>query len=128
MPDRPLPDYVTDGNLLEDKLAFNPEYEIIRMDYPVHMHPAENTPDLKGEYFALVFRSPETGFVHFLNLSRLNTFILTRLVEEDVPVKILKGEIARASGIESSRFLEEALEKFIGDLMEKKLILGFQKE
>ena len=39
MPDRPFPDYVKEGNVLEDRLAFNPEYEIIRMDYPVHLYP-----------------------------------------------------------------------------------------
>ena len=128
MPDRPYPEYRSNGNVLEDRLAFNPEYEIIRMDYPVHMHPAEETFGLKGEYFVLIFRSPDTGYVQFLNLSALNTYILTRLVEEDVPVSDLKGEIARASGIESGRYLDEALEKFIGDLMDKRLILGFKKE
>ena len=128
MPDRSFPEYTDRGSFLEDRLVFNPEYEIIRLTYPVHMHPAEKTPEHTGDYFVLIFRSPDTGFVHFLNLSGLNTYILTRLVEEDVPLNELKGDIARTTGIESGRYLDEALEKFIGDLMNKKLILGFKKE
>ncbi len=83
---------------------------------------------MKGDYYALVFRSPDTGYVHFLDLPVLNIFILTHLVEEDIPVNDIKGEIARTTGIESGRYLDEALSTFMGDLMERKLILGFKKE
>lgn len=128
MPDRPFPDYVENGNIFTDRLAFNPEYEVIRLDYPVHLYSAEEATALKGDYFALIYRSPDTGFVKFLNLSGLNTYILTRLVEDDVPLNQIKGDIATVSGIESGKYLDDALEKFIRDLMEKKLILGFYKE
>lgn len=128
MPDRPFPEYEKKGDVLERKLAFNPEYEIVRMDYPVHMYPAEQASALKGDYFVLIFRSPETGYVQFLNLSALNVFILTRLVEEDLPACQLRGEIAEATGIESGKYMDEALEKFIAALMQKQLILGFKKE
>jgi hypothetical protein len=45
-----------------------------------------------------------------------------------LPVGNLKGDIARATGIESGLYLDEVLEKFITDLMDKHLILGFKKE
>ncbi len=125
MPDRTVPEHSKTGNIFLDILAFNPEYEIIRLDYPVHMHPAGQTMELKGEYFVLVFRSPETGHVQFLDLSGLNTYILTRLAEERVPLNDLKGDIARMAGIESGKYLDDSLSTFIGDLIEKKLILGF---
>lgn len=128
MPDRPYPEFTDQGNLLNDSLAFNPEHEIIKLEYPVHMHPADKTPELKGDYYTLIFRAPETGYVQFLDLSALNIYILSRLIEEDVPVRDIKGDIARATGIESDKYLDEALSKFIGDLMERKLILGFKKE
>jgi hypothetical protein len=127
MPDRPYPEFVSVGNIFMDRLAFNPEYEIVRLDYPVHLYPAEQASEMKGDYFALVFRAPETGNVQFLNLSGLNTYILTRLVEENIPLNELKGDIASASGIESGKYLDDALEKFIGDLMNKELILGFTR-
>jgi uncharacterized protein len=128
MPDRTFPVFVDKGNTLEESLAFNPEYEIVRLEYPVHMHPAEEASGLKGEYFVLIFRAPHTGYVQFINLSALNVYILTRMVEEDLPVSQLKGDIARATGIESGKYLDEALEQFITDLMDKQLILGFKTE
>ncbi len=128
MPDRPYPQYSSHGNIFVDRLAINPDYEIIRMDYPIHLHPADDTIPLKGDYFVLVFRAPETGHVHFLNLSAINTYIITRLVEEGLPLNDIKGDIARAAGIESGKYLDDALSTFIGDLIKKKLILGYLKE
>ena len=128
MPDRDYPEYTKQGNLFTDRLAFNPEHEIVKLDYPVHLHPAEETIDLKGDYYTLIFRAPETGYVQFLNLSGLNTYILTRLLEEDVPLDELKGDIAQVAGIESGKYLDDALQTFITDLMNKRLILGYLKE
>lgn len=128
MPDRAFPDFVKDGSLLEDRLAFNPEFEIMKLSYPVHMYPTGQAAGLKGDYFALVFRSPDTGYVQFLNLSALNVYIFTRMVEEDLPVGHLRGEIARATGIESGKYMDDVLSRFVGELMQKQLILGFKKE
>lgn len=125
MPDKPFPEYSQTGNIFLDRLVFNPEYEIVRLEYPVHMYSAEKTLELKGNYFVLVFRSPETGNVQFLNLSGLNTYILTRLADEPIPLNDLKGDIAQMAGIESEKYLDEALSIFIGDLIDKKLILGY---
>ena len=128
MPDRAFPEYVNEGKRLYNRLAFNPEYEIVRMSYPVHMYAATEAAELKGDYFVLIFRSPDTGYVQFLNLSALNVYILTRMVEEDLPADQLRGEIALATGIESGKYLDEALENLIGELMQKQLILGFKKD
>ena len=128
MPDRPYPQVSPHGNIFMDRLVLNPEFEIVRLDYPVHLHAAEKASEMKGDYFVLIFRTPDSGKVQFLNLSGINTYILTRMVEEVVPLNQLKGDIAQASGIESGKYLDDALEKFIGDLMEKQLILGFLKE
>ncbi len=128
MPDRPYPDFVKEGDLLKNTLAFNPEYEIVRLEYPVHTHPVREARELSGEYFSLLYRMPESGHVQFLNLSALNVYIITRLQEEKVPLNEIKNEIARVAGIESGRYLDDALRKFCGDLLERKMILGFKKE
>ncbi|MEN8203944.1 MAG: DNA-binding domain-containing protein [Bacteroidota bacterium] len=128
MPDRPFPEYESQGNIFTDRLAFNPEFEIILLEYPVHMYPAWEAEDRKGDYYVLIFREPDSGKVQFLNLSVIHTYILSLLMEEDRPLNQLKGEIAQTAGIESMKYLDDALEKFTGDLMQKKLILGFQKE
>jgi len=128
MPNRIFPSFISEGDMLEDPMVFNPEYEIVRLEYPVHMHPAEEAAGLKGEYYVLIFRAPDTGYVQFLNLSALNTYIVTRMAEEELPVGHLKGDISRATGIDSGLYLDEVLQQFITDLMDKQLILGFKKE
>ena len=125
MSDRPKPDFITEGDILQDTLVFNPEYEIVRLEYPVHVRPVLEAAELKGDYYALLYRLPETGHVQFLDLSALNVYIISRLQEEKVPLNELKGEFARLSGIESGTYLDEALQTFIGDLKERRLILGF---
>ncbi len=125
MADRSAPDFITEGDISKDALVFNPEYEIVHLEYPVHMHPALEVAELKGDYYALLYRLPETGHVQFLDLSALNIYIINRLQEEKVPLQELKGEFARVAGIESGRYLDEALQTFLGDLLKRKLILGF---
>jgi len=128
MPDRSVPEYVKQGNIFTHHLAINPEFEIIQLEYPVHMYPANDTADKKGDYYVLIFREPESGKVIFLNLSAIHTYIISLLMEEGRPLNQLKGKIAQTAGIESMKYLDDALEKFIGDLMQKQLILGFLKE
>ncbi len=127
MPDRPFPEYGDRGNIFRDPLAFNPEYEIIKLEYPVHLHSAQESAELRGNYFILVMRDPDTGNVSFMDLSPVHAYILTRLVEEHLPLNDLKSDVAWMAGIESMRYLDDSLSKFIGDLMEKRLILGFLK-
>ncbi|MEA3461106.1 MAG: putative DNA-binding domain-containing protein [Bacteroidota bacterium] len=128
MPDRPYPDFVSEGDLFKDRLAFNPEYEIVRLDYPVHTHPVNEAINMKADYFTLLYRMPESGHVQFLNLSALNVYIITRLQDENVPLNEIKNEFARVAGIESGRYLDDALRKFLGDLLERKMILGYLRE
>jgi hypothetical protein len=51
--------------------------------------------------------------------------MILKMVEERIPVASITGEIAMAAGIESETYLEQVLEQFIRELMEKKLVLGF---
>ena len=128
MPDRPYPDFISEGDLFQATLAFNPEYEIIGLDYPIHTHSVSEALHLKGDHFALLYRLPESGHVQFLALSALNVYIITRLQEENVPLNEIKNEFARVAGIESGKYLDDALAKYLGDLLERKMILGFKKE
>jgi len=127
MPDRPYPEFESEGDLMKDRLVFNPEYELVGLEYPVHTHAVREAMHMKGDYFALLYRLPDSGHVQFLNLSALNVYIITRLQEAKVPPGEIKHEFARVAGIESGRYLDDALMKFLGDLVERKLILGFTK-
>ncbi len=125
MPDRPYPDFVSEGDLFRNILVFNPEYEIIQLEYPVHTLPVREAIHMKGDYFALLYRLPESGHVQFLSLSALNVYIITRLQEEKLALDRIKHEFARVAGIESGKYLDEALKLFLGDLLERKMILGY---
>ena len=125
MPDRSYPEFLNEGDIFQDRLAFNPEYEIVRLEYPIHLHPVSEALHMKGDHFALLYRLPESGHVQFLGLSALNVYIITRLQEMNAPLNEIKHEFARVAGIESGRYLDDALEKFIGDLLERKMILGY---
>ena len=128
MPDRPYPQFVSEGDLFQDRLAFNPEYEIVQLEYPIHTHPVSEAIHMKGDHFALLYRLPESGHVQFLGLSALNVYIITRLQEEKVALNEIKNEFASVAGIESGRYLDDGLEKFLGDLLERKMILGFTRK
>jgi hypothetical protein len=128
MPDRASPEFQNKGNLFTDRLVFNPEYEIVHLEYPVHIRPVREAIAMKGEYFVLIYRVPESGEVQFLDLSGLHVYIITRLQQEKVRLQEIKNEIGRVAGIESGKYLEDALSDFLGDLLERKMILGFQKQ
>lgn len=127
MPDRPHPEFREEGRLFQDHLVFNQEFEIIQLRYPVHIHPVQEALGQEGAYYVLLYRMPGTGHVQFLNLSALHVYIIKRLQEEGVPLNAIKHEIARVAGIESGRYLDEALETFLEDLKQRKLILGFTR-
>ncbi len=128
MPDRPFPEIRTEGNILSDPLAFNPEHELVRLAYPVHLHSAEQSIRLKGDYYVMVYRMPGTGNIQFLDLTELHVYMILKMIEERIPLASILGEIAQATGIESETYLEEALGQFIRELIDKKLVLGFLKE
>jgi len=126
MPDVDPGPYVNHGKLLNDALVFNPEKRLLSLDYPVHLHPVEQASGMKGSWFVMLYRLPESGNVRFLDLSPLHVHILAEMEEREAAVSDLKAEIARISGIESEAFLDETLEKLLGAFMEKQLILGFK--
>jgi hypothetical protein len=128
MPDRPFPSFRHQGNLFLDPLAFNPEHEIIKLEYPVHLHPAHEARSMKGEYFVLIYRLPDSGQVQFSDLSALHVYMINRLQEENTGLQAIKNEIGMLAGIESLGYLDDALSNFMGDLLERKMILGYLKK
>lgn len=128
MPDRSQPRFQREGDLMKDSLAFNPEFEIIALEYPVHKLPVREAAGMKGDYYVLIYRLPGSGQVQFLDLTALHVYLITRLNEEQLPLREIKHEFARLAGIESIQYLDTALRTFLGDLLERQLILGYIKE
>lgn len=127
MADIPNDPFQANGNVLDDQLVLNPEHEILQLEYPVHKESLKDIENKKGQYFVLLFREPESGKVRFLDLSILHAFIIMKISETKLPVQEFKGEIAKIAAVESEKFLDEFLESFIKDLINRKMVLGFSK-
>jgi uncharacterized protein len=127
MPDRDFPAYRSEGDLFHDPLAFNPEHEVIRLEYPVHLYPAEQCSTMKGEYYAIVFRIPESGSVRFLDLSPLYIYLVSRMEEEKIPLIGLMDDLSGRTGVPHDQ-LRQSLEKFLTDLFRHQLIVGYLKQ
>ena len=80
MEDIPYPQFNSSKDWLKEKIAVNPEHEIIKLEYPVHMEKPFDAANKKGDYFLLLFREKETGRVQFVNLSVLFTFLIENIV------------------------------------------------
>jgi len=126
MPDREHPKFRHSGDLLRDRLVLNPEHEVIRLGYPVHLHSVGKATELAGDYFVLLYREPEKGRVRFMDLSALHVYLLSQLLDDQLTVNDLKHDIARQTGIESLTYLEEVLGRFLAELQHKGFVLGSQ--
>lgn len=53
-----------------DVYLLNPEFRLMKLDYPIHIKPAKGiTKEDKADYFVSLHRHPFSGNVHFTNLS-----------------------------------------------------------
>lgn len=126
MPDEKMPDAKRKGDLLNDVLVINPEFRLIRLDYPIHQFNIDEAIKKKSNYFVLAARDPDKGHVNFFNLSLLHTWIIENLLQENVSIKSLYPKINQIFGIDSETMLTENLNGFLINLFSKKFILGFK--
>jgi hypothetical protein len=50
-----------------------------------------------------------------------------KISETGLSVQEFKGEIAKIAAVESEKFLDDFLESFLKDLLNRKMVLGFSK-
>jgi uncharacterized protein len=127
MPDTNIPLINPDGNIFKDPLLCNPEARLIQINYPIHLKNIHEAEKLKGNYFVLVCRHPETGHVNFFNLSLLHAWVYENIATSDLNIGELIPEIKLHFGIEDEEKIIKNLESFLSDLLDKKAILGFKK-
>jgi len=127
MPDIPYPEFKLNGGWLSEIIVINPEYRILRLDYPVHLkNPNDISNDDKSEYYVLIFRERESGKVQFMNLSVYFAWLLEEIANEKKPlVKILK-EAQSIFGLNEKILFENTI-PFLEELNSKQFILGFKK-
>jgi len=104
----------------QDLYILNPELQIIKLDYPLHLKPTKQiTIEDKGDYFVSLHRHPESGNVHFTNLSIPFVDVLEHL--RDTPMTRVQIETV-LSKYGSQEEIEQALVPFLDVSLERSLI------
>ncbi|MGZ4099672.1 MAG: HvfC/BufC N-terminal domain-containing protein [Bacteroidia bacterium] len=113
------------GDWMNDRIAMNPEYRLIKLSYPVHtMAPTEGLAEKKGDYFLLIYREKESGNVQFIDLSMFYTYILENLIN-GVLLKDILVEANSIFQINDIKLLKDRSLEFIEDLKRRNFVVGF---
>lgn len=128
MEDKAVPQYTSVGNLLNDVLVLNPEFNIIKLKYPVHIKGSKeiNQNDL-GNYFILVYREPKTFKVKFVNLSIYYDWLIAQLLEGSKPLIDIYEAAEETFKVDKSTLKRNSYQ-FITDMANNKFILGFKND
>ncbi|MCF8303709.1 MAG: putative DNA-binding domain-containing protein [Bacteroidales bacterium] len=126
MPDEEKPEFCPTGQMLEDPLVMNPEYRLIRLDYPVHIYSASEVTAKKGNYFVLVFRDLESGKVNFMNLSVLHAYLFEKAAIDEKNLLESIEEAAEIFHINNWKQLLKNSLKLFHEFKRQKALLGFK--
>lgn len=124
-PDGSIPKIKLSGNIMLSQLVINPDYKIIKLSYPVHMMPVKEAGNKKGNYYLLIFRNPDSGKVHFINLSILHASLIENMSEDRESLNQILPKLATEFRIQDYIQLQTAMKSFVKELMDQKFILGF---
>lgn len=125
MEDIPYPDFDKNTtDLFIHPLSINPEYRLIKVNYPVHLQKADSIiiKDHK-DYYILLFRETETGRVQFVDLSPAFVLLIENLIKGFRPVEIIEA-IAGQLHIKNKDTLINNATSFLYRMKEKGFILG----
>lgn len=128
MEDMPYPSYRSSGNWLQNRLALNPEYELFKLDYPVHLVNPIVANNKKGAYFVLLFREKESGRIQFVNLSALYAFLIENIAVREKTLEQVLTDILYVFGINDLELLQKETLRFLTELHHKGFILGVLDE
>ena len=123
MEDQATPEYTPYGDVHFNDLILNPEIRLASFTYPVHLKNAKEITDKdKNQYFVSVHRHPDTGHVHFTNLSLPHAQLLYNL--SNGPVKY-SNIVQLFTAYLPENQVEEVINDFLVQVLRTKLILGY---
>jgi len=128
MPDGSRPNTQITGGILTTKLAINPDFELISLSYPVHILPVKKAASKKGVYYLLIFRNPDSGKVHFVNLSILHAILIKNLANNKETLDKILPKLAKKFNISDNFQLQSVIVSFIKDLLNQQFVLGFLQQ
>lgn len=125
MPDGDIPDYLASGNVLKDRLVFNPDFRIIYLEYPVHLMSVEQAKQKKGNYYLLVYRESDSGNVKFLNISLLLAYIIEQIHTGNKTLTEVLPNVQSSFKITNMEEAQRKLQQFMEIMYKQKFLLGF---
>lgn len=128
MPDCITTAYRKTGDIWSDALVVNPEFRLIHLQYPVHKKAWHTLESLKGNYFVLVFREPDSGKVRFIELSALFALTFEQLAGEATMAEQALLMAAEQLKVEDKKMVKEKGAAFLLELIEQQAILGYKQQ
>ena len=121
-------EYAVHGDLTKDKLVLNPEFQLIHLSWPVHlMNANEIKPEVKGSYFLMLNRDPESGKIIFTNLSHAFVRMIEYLDDHANSVTGLLDKIGKEMQVAITEDIRKATLDFFSNGLKNRLILGFNE-
>lgn len=126
MDDIAYPEFTSEGDWFNSRIAINPEYKLVKLAYPVHTTAPTALSGKEGTYFLLVYREKDSGNVQFVDLSIFYAYLLEQIANGE----LLKDVLVEANslfGINNISLIKEHALNFIADLEKRRFVLGFIK-
>ena len=119
-------DYASTGDTATDPLVLNPEYDLQHFHYPVHRKNAKDiTEQDKGNYYVVLFRTPDSGNVQFMDLSPALVYLVEQLAEGPANIQELTNQVCEAFQIPVQQETVSGILQFVTRSLDNKLILGY---
>lgn len=114
------------GDLTKDLLVINPEHHLQHFKFPVHLKQAKKIRLVdQNNYYLVIHRIPETGQVHFSNLTPVLVRILELLAEQPRSLIEVSQQICKEMQIQYSDEVYLHTKYFIQEALKSQLVLGF---
>lgn len=125
MPDEDIPEYKSEGDLLDDLLIINPEHQLLHFEYPVHKMNTNKLTKNRGNYFVLIYREQEDLSVKFFDFSPFFALVFENLTEQGLTGRealIQAGLTLKMK--DADQIIQNGI-AFLNDLTNQGIILGF---
>ena len=126
-PDKVIPEFNEVGDLLDEQLIINPEYELIHLNYPVHNTQDDQLVGEKGDYFILVYWEQRNLDVRFFEFSAFFTFVFELIASKQLTGRKALIEASTQFDLKDENNVLQNGIAFLNVLLDQGIILGFVK-
>ncbi len=123
---RPEP-YKKTGDLLNDRIECNNEFQLTQLKYPVHLFAAKESLKHSGDYYLLSYRMPETYEVKFIDFPVLHVLFFEKICNDRMSANEIIEEISDQNPSVDKEHLKQNIEEFIETMFSEKVFLGYSE-